>query len=130
MRRRHPLSNAAQEYRRAMWTLAATAAMAFGLSYAGVRGAVPRVLGLTGLGLGIACACVAVVFGLRAHRQALADQEISARRSMIVLLAAQLGTKDDDALAGIARRGGPAAEAASLILQGRRQRHRGTSTPG
>ena len=130
MRRRHPLSDAAQEYRGAMWALAAAAALAFGLSFAGVRGSVPRLVGLAGLGLGMACACMAFFFGLRAHRRALADQEISARRSMIVLLAAQLGTRDDDVLAGIARRGGPAAEAASLILQGRRERLRGTSKPG
>ena len=41
---------------------------------------------------------------------------------MIVLLAAELGNKDDETLESITRRGGPAADAAALILKGRRER--------
>jgi hypothetical protein len=40
---------------------------------------------------------------------------------MIVVIAAQLARQDDAALEGIAARGGPAAEAAMLILAGRRK---------
>ena len=65
---------------------------------------------------------VAFFFGLRAHRRALTDQEMSSERTMIVLLAAELGNKDDETLESITRRGGPAADAASLILKGRRER--------
>jgi len=105
-----------------MWALAGVAVIAYGLGIAGVRGTVPRLLGLFGLSLGVATTVVAFFFGLRAHNRALADQEISSRRSMIVLLAAELGSKDDETLASIVRRGGPAAEAATLILKGRRER--------
>ena len=122
MRRRHRLSDAAQEYRSDMWTLAAIAALGFVLGVSGVRGHLPRLVGVAGLSLGLASTCVACFFGLRAHRRALADQELVARRSMIVLLAAQLGARDDETLSGIASMGGPAAEAARLILQGRRER--------
>jgi hypothetical protein len=41
---------------------------------------------------------------------------------MIVLLAAELGNKDDQTLETIAGRGGPAGDAANLILKGRRER--------
>ena len=120
--RRHPLSDAAREYRSAMWLLAGVAVLSYALGYAGVRGTVPHLAGLIGLSLGVATTVVAFFFGLRAHRRALADQEISSQRSMIVLLAAELGHKDDETLESIMRRGGPAAEAAALILEGRRER--------
>lgn len=120
--RRHPLSDAAREYRSAMWLLAVIAIVAYAVGYAGVRGAVPRLAGLVGLSVGVATTVVAFFFGLRAHRRALADQEISSQRTMIVLLAAELGSKDDETLESITRRGGPAAEAARLILDGRRER--------
>ena len=119
--RRHPLSDAAREYRSAMWMLAGVAIIAYAVGYAGVRGAVPRLAGLVGLSLGVATTVVAFFFGLRAHRRALADQELSSQRTMIVLLAAELGNKDDEALESISHRGGPAAEAAALILKGRRE---------
>ncbi len=119
---RRVLSDAAREYRRTMWSLAGVAVIAYAIGVAGVRGTVPRLAGLLGLGAGVATTVVAFYFGLRAHRRALADQEMSSRRSMIVLLAAELGSKDDVTLASIEQRGGPAAEAAALILKGRRER--------
>ena len=120
--RRHPLSDAAREYRSAMWLLAGVAIIAFAVGYAGFRGAVPRLAGIIGLSVGIATAMVAFFFGLRAHGRALADQEISSQRTMIVLLTAELGNKDDETLESISRRGGPAGDAARLILEGRRER--------
>ena len=120
--RRHPLSDAAREYRSVMWLLAGVAIIAYGVGYAGVRGMVPRLAGLVGLSVGVATTVVAFFFGLRAHRRALTDQEISSQRTMIVLLTAELGSKDDETLESISRRGGPAADAAALILKGRRER--------
>lgn len=120
--RRHALSDAAREYRSAMWMLVAVAVISYAVGIAGVKGNVPRLAGLLGLSLGVATTAVAFFFGLRAHSRALADQDISSRRNMIVLLAAELGSKDDETLASIARRGGPAGEAATLILKGRRER--------
>jgi hypothetical protein len=120
--RRHALSDAAREYRRAMWMLAGVAVIAYAVGAAGVRGNVPRLAGLLGLSVGVATTVVAFFFGLRAHSRALTDRDIASRRSMIVLLAAELGSKDDETLASIVKRGGPAAEAATLILKGRRER--------
>jgi hypothetical protein len=122
MRRRHALSDAARQYRSAMWLLAGVAVIGYAVGVAGVRGSVPRLPGLLGLSLGVAATVVAFFFGLKSHNRALTDQEVSSRRSMIVLLAAELGSKDDETLASIVRRGGPAAEAATLILKGRRER--------
>ena len=120
--RRHPLSDAAGEYRKAMWLFAAIAIVGYAVGHAGVRGAVPRLLGLVGLGAGVAATVLAFFLGLRAHNRALTDQETSSDRTMIVLLDAELGNKDDETLESISRRGGPAADAAALILKGRRER--------
>ncbi|HKV75989.1 MAG TPA: hypothetical protein VJN95_15830 [Gemmatimonadales bacterium] len=57
--------------------------------------------------------------GGRALRQAR-DQE--SRTDAILLLVSELGRQDDDTLNRIARQGGPAAEAARLVLQGRAEK--------
>ena len=64
MRRRHRLSDAAREYRSAMWTLAAIAALGFVLGVSRRAGHLPRLVGLVGLSLGLASTCVACFFGL------------------------------------------------------------------
>ena len=112
-----------------MWLSAALAVLGYVLGYLGGKQHVPQVAGVLGLSLGIAATVMAVYFGLRSYRRALADQELVADRSMIVLLAAQLGNQSDEALTTIAGRGGPAAEAAELILRGRRERQERPRSP-
>jgi hypothetical protein len=56
------------------------------------------------------------VRGARTRRQA---QEARARHAARLLLVAELGKHDDTTLERIARSGGPAADAAMMILQGR-----------
>lgn len=60
--------------------------------------------------------------GLRTRRLALDDREKESGRAMIVAIAAQLGRQDDATLERIQSRGGPAGEAAKLILGERRTR--------
>jgi hypothetical protein len=52
----------------------------------------------------------------------LAAREAAARGQMIVMLAAKLRDEDGTKLQEMIRRGGPAGEAAALILQGRAER--------
>ena len=68
------------------------------------------------------CLATAVWMGWRGHRQALADRERVGRTTMIMAIAAQLGRQDDAALERLAAKGGPAAEAAALLLAGRAEK--------
>ncbi len=119
---RAALSDGATEYRRLMWLLGVLGLLALGVALLAARGNLPRSAGTLGLPVGLGAVLLSGWFGWRARQQALHDQEIVARRSMIVLLAAQLGHQDDATLTRIATQGGPAGEAAALILKGRGKR--------
>jgi hypothetical protein len=60
--------------------------------------------------------------GLRHRHQVLADREKASGGIMIVAIAAQLGRQDDATLERIRAQGGPAGEAASMILTERKNR--------
>jgi hypothetical protein len=89
---------------------------------AAAKGWILSTLGPPLFGLFVASSLTAVWFGIKAHRRALADRETESGRSMIVAIAAQLGRQDDGALERIKARGGPAGEAAGMILQGRAEK--------
>ena len=116
---RAPLTDNARLYRRSMWLVTGGGVLALAIAFAGARGIVPVTIGIAGGGLFAISILLAGVLGLKMHRQALADREMAARRSMIVMLAATLGKQDDAALERIKTQGGPAGEAAALILEGR-----------
>lgn len=116
---RAPLTDNARVYRRSMWLVTTCGIIAVAIAIAGTRGVVPVGIGIAGGGLFAVCILLAGVLGLKMHRQALADREMAARRSMTVMLSATLGKQDDSALERIKARGGPAGEAAALILEGR-----------
>lgn len=103
-----------------MWVVTACGILALAIAVAGARGIVPVAIGIAGGILFAISILLAGVLGLKMHRQALADREMAARRAMIVMLAATLGEQDDTALERITVQGGPAGEAAALILEGRR----------
>ncbi len=117
--RRAPLTDNARLYRRSMWLVTGGGILALAIAVAGARGNVPVAIGIAGGVLFAISILLAGVLGLKMHRQALADREMAARRSMIVMLAATLGKQDDAVLEGIRTQGGPAGEAAALILEGR-----------
>ncbi len=116
------LSEAAQSLRTSTRLTLALALVTLALSYAGARGWVAREIGVAALYLCAACLITAVWLGVKGRRQRLEDRERQARLVMIVTIAAQLKTQDDAALQTIARKGGPAGEAAELVLHGRRER--------
>lgn len=64
----------------------------------------------------------AIWSGIRARQQLLADREKASGGVMIVAIAAQLGRQDDATLERIQSRGGPAGEAATMILSERKKR--------
>ena len=122
---RPELTGAARDYRLAMWFMLVLALACLAVAVAGLKGWIPGRFGLVAIPAFVCSLGFGGWLGLRAHRRAEADQDMRSQREMIVLLAAQLGKQDDEALERIAARGGPAGEAASLILQGRRQKGTG-----
>ena len=116
---RAPLTDNARFYRRFLWLVTGCGILALAIAIAGARGIVPVAIGIVGGVLFAISILLAGVLGLKMHRQALADREMVARRAMIVMLAATLGEQDDTALERITVQGGPAGEAAALILEGR-----------
>ncbi len=122
-------SDAAQQYRQVMWLMVLLGLLGFGLAFLAARTGGDRALGGLGILLGLIGTAAGAWSGLRARRQAIADRELESRRGMIVLLAAQLGAKDDAALERLAAGSGMAADAARLILQGRAEKA-GRRPPG
>ena len=95
---------------------------------AALRGALPRELAIPALYFVLATALAAAWCGWKGHRIALEQRERASRSSMIVLLSAQLARQDDVVLETMVKRGGPAAEAAAMVLAGRAPRT-GRTTP-
>ena len=121
------LSDAVRAARNGMLALIGLAVCALGLAFAGLKGWVARETVPSSLLLFVGAALGACWFGLRGHRRVRADRERASGQFMIMAMAAQLGKQDEQTLRKIAGRGGPAAEAARLIMEGRRQKARGSS---
>ena len=103
--------------------------VALGLAVAGFRNLLPPVFGVLGIGLFVACLGLLALVGLSTRREMLAQRDEVARGQMIVMLAARLRDEEGPKLEEMARKGGPAAEAAQMILQGRAERRRAPSPP-
>jgi O-antigen/teichoic acid export membrane protein len=91
-------------------------------SLAAAKGWLPKELTGSLLLLLLAVLIAAAWSGLRAHRQALADRDRESGNAIFLAIAAQLGSQDDATLARIQSKGGPAGEAAKMILTERRAR--------
>ena len=118
------LSQAAQEYRRSMWLAVLLGIAGFTVGIAAIRGNVAPTLGTLGFFVGMGALGLAAWFGLQVRARTLADREREASGTLTVMLAAQLRDRDEATLESMAQRGGPAGEAARLILEGRRERRR------
>lgn len=121
-KRESPLSDAARELRVATRLVAFVAfVMLIGVVGA-YRDWLPRALALPFMGLFLASALAAVWAGSKAHQKALEDRDKESGRAMIIAIAVQLGKQDDASLEKIKAKGGPAGEAAGMILQGRAEK--------
>jgi hypothetical protein len=112
-----------------VWLTALAGALALAVAIAGFRDVLPRSFAVLGLAMFGTCLVLIGMLGWRTRRDMLASREAAARGQAIVLLAARLRDEDQAALETMVRRGGTAGEAATLILQGRAERQRGTGSP-
>lgn len=117
-----PLGSGTRSYRRFMWLIVAVSLLPLAFVMAGLKGWVPRETALGAIPLLFGCLGWAGWMGWQAHQQALADSARAGGQAMILVIAAQLKTQDEPTLQRIASKKGPAGEAATWILQGRREK--------
>lgn len=103
-----------------MWLFVIMGLAFLGLGLAGARGVLPPEIGLLSLGGFFFSLVCAILFGYQSRKVALADRSGDAATSMLVMMAAMLKEENDETLERIAAKGGPAGDAASMILQRRR----------
>lgn len=120
--RESPLSESARDYRSATRVLVVVSALMAGGVLAAIKRWIPAELGGPFAGLFAGAALGTLWMGSKAHKRALEDREKEGSRFMIVSIAAQLGKQDDESLERIKARGGPAGEAAAMILVGRAEK--------
>jgi heme A synthase len=123
------ISEAARSLRTGAWGMVSLAGLALVLVFAGARRWVPRETIGSALLLFLGASLGAVWLGYKAHRRAVSDRERTSSQAMIVLLAVQLGKLDDATLTRIGGQGGPAGEAARMLLKGRRGEQGGVAKP-
>jgi hypothetical protein len=116
------LSNRAHSLRVLTRTLSFFAGLLVLAGFASVKGWIPRETGGSILLMLVAVGLAAGWSGLRTRRQALADRDKESGNAIFLAIAAQLGQQDDATLERIQAKGGPAGEAAKLILTERRAR--------
>jgi hypothetical protein len=109
-------------YRIGMWLLFLVGLLNLIVSIRGLRS--ERAAGSGSVGLFIFFLCVGLGgwLGLLGARRISRGRDQQSRTDAILLLVSELGRHDDDTLQRIARQGGPAGEAAVMVLQGRRER--------
>ncbi len=120
-RQRVAASEAVRGLRLTTWGLLLFAGLCLGLVVAAIRGLIPRETLDAALAIFIGLLIGALFLGLKANRLAVAEREAQSHRAMIITIATQLGPQDDETLAKIAAKGGPAGEAAAMLLAARRE---------
>lgn len=98
------------------------AAMSLVVAVAGFRRVIPAEFASLGLALFAAFLILIALLAWRTRRDTLAQRAEAESGQMTVILAARLRDETTATLDALVRRGGPAARAAALILQGRAER--------
>ncbi|HSR90609.1 MAG TPA: hypothetical protein VLK88_04815 [Gemmatimonadales bacterium] len=109
-------------YRFGMWGLVALGLPGLFAAFLGARRVIPLPLGIAGGFSFLVCALLGALMGLQARRQTLLQRERDNHSAMLVILANQLRVQDDALLQQIAGKGGPAGDAAEMVLKGRREK--------
>jgi hypothetical protein len=103
-----------------MWLFIVVGIAFLALGLAGARGLVAPEIGVLALGGFFFSLVCAILFGYQSRKAAIAARSRDAATSMLVMMAAMLKEENDETLERIAAKGGPAGDAASMILQRRR----------
>jgi len=117
------MSSAPQRaYRFGMWGLVALGLPGLFAAFLGALRIIPLPLGAAGGFTFLTCALLGALVGLQARRQMQLQRDRENYSTMLIILANQLRAQDDVVLQRIAGMGGPAGEAAEMVLLGRREK--------
>ena len=105
-----------------MWVLVVVGLVNLGIAVRGALGGKAVQSGVLGLVIFFLCMAMGAWFGLAGARLVQEERDRQNRQQMIIMMATELGRHDDETLRRIAGKGGPAGEAAGLLLKGRRDK--------
>ena len=121
-------SNAATQYRTLLWLFTGMGLFCFWPAFQGIRGLVPPLLGMLSGGVGVLCLFTGAWFGVRGAKIRIAERQKKADAVALRTIAAILKDRNETELQAMVAEGGPAAEAARLVLERRKQGLRPSGT--
>jgi hypothetical protein len=114
------MSDQASQYRAALYIFSFAGFLCFWAAWKGSQGLFPPALGLSIGLLGVGCLFVGAWFGMKGARVKLEERQKKADAIALITLAAFLKDKSEEELEKAIAKGGPAGEAAALVLERRR----------
>ena len=114
------MANQATQYRVFLYLFTLVGLVCFYVAYKGAQGLFAPELGVTVAALGILCLLAGGWYGMKGARLRIAEREKKADAIALVTLAAFLKDKSEEELQAAVAKGGPAGEAARLVLERRR----------
>ena len=114
------MSDQASQYRAFLWLFTLMALVCLYPAYQGARGILPQSMGLLSGGLSVLSFFTGAWFGWKGAQLRIAERQKKADAVGLITLAAFLKDKSEEELEKAAAKGGPAGEAARLVLERRR----------
>lgn len=115
------MSNQASSYRTLLYLFSFAGLVCFWAAYQGSKGLFSKEMGVTLAVLGLVCFFTGAWYGWRGAQVRIAEREKKADALALVTLAAFLKDKSEEELEVAVKKGGPAGEAARLVLERRRK---------
>ena len=103
-----------------MWFFALLGLAFLAAALAGARRILPPTIGLLSLAGFFFCLACAILLGYQSRKATLKNRAGHAATTMMIMMASMLKEESDETLERIADKGGPAGDAASMLLQKRR----------
>jgi hypothetical protein len=114
------MSDQASQYRAMLWLFVLAAVACLYPAIQGIRGLVPKSTGFLGGVASVGCLFLGAWYGLRGAKIRIAERQRKADAVALITLAAFLKDKSEEDLQKAIAKGGPAGEAAALVLERRR----------
>jgi hypothetical protein len=114
------MSKQASSYRALLYLCSIAGLLCFFVAYKGSKGAISKEMGVTLAVLGLVCFLTGAWYGWRGAKIRIEEREKKADALALVMLAAVLKDKSEEELQVAMTKGGPAGDAARLVLERRR----------
>ena len=114
------MSAQANQYRGLLWLFTGVGFFLFYPAYLGTRGRIDPSTGMMCGLVGVLCLFTGAYFGWKGAQIKIAERARKADAIALVTLAAVLKDRDEGELLGVIKKGGPAADAARLVLERRK----------